>query len=193
MKLEDVLSRLEGVRSMNSYWIARCPAHDDRTASLSIREGQRGRVLLYCFAGCNYGRVSGALGLPSERLVERGAPSSSRHTDSGHYGRKLAFAARIWHEARPAGGTLAERYLRARGICIAIPDTLRFHPSCSHPSGANLPALVAAVTGATMEFRGIHRIFLRTDGSGKADTEPSKRRPGVDLATRTDPSKGHGR
>jgi 5S rRNA maturation endonuclease (ribonuclease M5) len=32
---------------------ARCPAHDDRTPSLSVGESQDGRVLIYCHAGCD--------------------------------------------------------------------------------------------------------------------------------------------
>jgi hypothetical protein len=33
-------------------WMAKCPAHPDRSPSLSISEGRDGRVLLRCFAGC---------------------------------------------------------------------------------------------------------------------------------------------
>lgn len=59
-----VLSSLEGVRSTGSdTWLARCPSHDDRSPSLSIREGSDGRVLIYCFAGCGASDVVSALGL----------------------------------------------------------------------------------------------------------------------------------
>jgi hypothetical protein len=34
-------------------WVAKCPAHRDRSPSLSIAAGQDGRVLVYCFAGCS--------------------------------------------------------------------------------------------------------------------------------------------
>lgn len=49
--MSDVLSRLDAVRQIGSGWRARCPAHEDRTPSLSIHEGVRG-ALLRCFAGC---------------------------------------------------------------------------------------------------------------------------------------------
>ncbi|GMQ82814.1 MAG: hypothetical protein BMS9Abin05_2277 [Rhodothermia bacterium] len=42
---------------------ARCPAHDDQTASLSVSEGTDGRVLLHCFAGCSFEDIMAALSL----------------------------------------------------------------------------------------------------------------------------------
>ncbi len=72
MTIETVLSKLEGVKRAGEGWIARCPAHDDRTPSLSIREADGG-VLLHCFAGCTYEQIGGALGpepAPQPRPVE---------------------------------------------------------------------------------------------------------------------------
>ena len=48
-----LLSRLEGVRNAGKGYTARCPAHKDRSASLSIAEGRDGRALVKCFAGCD--------------------------------------------------------------------------------------------------------------------------------------------
>jgi hypothetical protein len=42
-------------------WMARCPAHDDREPSLSIREADDGKVLVHCHAGCEQHRVIAAL------------------------------------------------------------------------------------------------------------------------------------
>ena len=50
MTIEDFLTRLDGVKRTGRGWQAKCPAHDDRSPSLSIREGELG-VLLHCFAG----------------------------------------------------------------------------------------------------------------------------------------------
>jgi hypothetical protein len=50
----------------------RCPAHEDRTASLSLREGDDGRALLYCHAGCDVGDVCAALGLNLSDLFSDG-------------------------------------------------------------------------------------------------------------------------
>jgi len=61
--LEIVLSRLEGVRRTSDGYMARCPAHDDHHPSLSIGEGEDGRILLHCWAGCATAEVLAALGI----------------------------------------------------------------------------------------------------------------------------------
>lgn len=61
--VETVLFRLPAYVARDGYWTARCPAHDDKHASLSIREGQDGTALLKCHAGCEYEDIMLALGL----------------------------------------------------------------------------------------------------------------------------------
>lgn len=64
MTAETLLPLLNKVKETgNGQWFARCPAHDDRTPSLSIRELEDGRVLLHCFAGCPAANVVEAAGL----------------------------------------------------------------------------------------------------------------------------------
>ena len=64
--LDRVLERLEGVKAHNGYFMALCPAHDDRNPSLSITEGDDGRVLLKCFADCIFDDVVVAIGLEAQ-------------------------------------------------------------------------------------------------------------------------------
>ena len=61
--IEVVLERLEGVRRTSNGWMARCPAHDDRRASLSVAEGDDGTLLMTCFAGCTFSEIVAALGM----------------------------------------------------------------------------------------------------------------------------------
>lgn len=69
MTAERILSRLDGVRQTGGgRWIARCPAHEDRHASLSIRELDDGRVLVHDFAGCSVQAVVEAVGLTMSAL-----------------------------------------------------------------------------------------------------------------------------
>lgn len=69
---EKILTRLDGVKpSGPGRWIAQCPAHDDRAPSLSIRETDDGRILLYDFGGCPTQRVLQALGLDFGDLFDR--------------------------------------------------------------------------------------------------------------------------
>jgi hypothetical protein len=59
-----LLSRLDKVRETGKgCWLACCPAHPDKSPSLSIRELPDGRVLLHCFTGCSVDAVVGAIGL----------------------------------------------------------------------------------------------------------------------------------
>lgn len=60
----SILDRLEGVKKTGSdKYVARCPAHADRSPSLTIREMADGRTLLHCFAGCETEAVLTAMGL----------------------------------------------------------------------------------------------------------------------------------
>lgn len=67
MTVEELLSRLDRVKQAAHGWQARCPAHTDRSPSLSIREGERG-VLVHCFAGCSVREVCAALSLELKDL-----------------------------------------------------------------------------------------------------------------------------
>jgi hypothetical protein len=66
--LTAVLNRLDGIRRNGSGWSARCPAHDDRHASLSVTAGDDGRALVYCHAGCDLEAVTAGLGLSTADL-----------------------------------------------------------------------------------------------------------------------------
>jgi hypothetical protein len=61
--VEAFLAGLECVRKSGHGWVARCPAHEDRSPSLSVREGDDGRVLVRCFAGCTAEKITASLGL----------------------------------------------------------------------------------------------------------------------------------
>lgn len=73
MSIEVLLSRLEGVRGRNGGWIARCPAHADRTPSLTLRESD-GKILLKCFAGCSVTDVVAAVGMEMTDLFPPDVP-----------------------------------------------------------------------------------------------------------------------
>lgn len=71
--IELVLSLLSGVKKSGVGFMACCPAHDDRSPSLSVKEGDDGRVLIHCFAGCSFNEVVESLGLnPADLFVKQG-------------------------------------------------------------------------------------------------------------------------
>ena len=61
--LEKVLGHLERVRQSNTGWTTLCPGHADRQPSLSVSQGDDGRVLIWCHAGCPPERVVAAMSL----------------------------------------------------------------------------------------------------------------------------------
>jgi hypothetical protein len=72
-------------------------------------------------------------------------------------------------------------YLGARGITIAAPPSLRFHPGLAyfdgHAAGGGivLPAMVAGVQAADRRLVAVHRTYLRPDGTGKASVATPKK------------------
>jgi len=74
---ELILPKLEGVRQAGASWTARCPAHPDRTASLSLAAGSEGQALIHCFAGCAATDVLAAIGLELHDLYPQRLPDLS--------------------------------------------------------------------------------------------------------------------
>lgn len=73
-KIYHFLSRLDQVKQTGQgKWLARCPAHDDRSPSLGIREADD-RILIHCFAGCGITEVLQAVGLNMADLFPDRAP-----------------------------------------------------------------------------------------------------------------------
>jgi hypothetical protein len=65
-----VLSRLPGARQVaDGKYVCRCPAHKDKSPSLSISRGEHG-VLLYCHAGCSIEAILTALDLSASQLFD---------------------------------------------------------------------------------------------------------------------------
>jgi hypothetical protein len=88
MTPEDVVAKLEASghavkRVGQDRWTAQCVAHDDRVNSLSIRRGEDGRLLLFCFGGCEVEDVVDALGLRMADLFATDGHASNGH-GNGH-------------------------------------------------------------------------------------------------------------
>lgn len=78
-----LLARLDGVRPAgDGKWYARCPAHEDKSPSLSIRDA-RERILLHCFAGCDSGDVLTAVGLDWSALYQDRDECAYRRPNEG--------------------------------------------------------------------------------------------------------------
>ena len=75
-KIDTLLSRLEFVKQIREgRWQARCPAHNDRTPSLAVSEGNDGRILVHCHSGCGANDILTAIGLQFDDLF----PDTCQH------------------------------------------------------------------------------------------------------------------
>ena len=169
----EIAAAHEGRRE-GRQWRCRCPIHGGR--SLLVRDGDAGRILVFCHGGCEARDVlaelrrSSLLGGPSENYQLPAMRRNDHLDDTARTARALA----VWHETRPAAGTIVETYLAKRGLALPSLQCLRFHPDCPHPSGANLPAMIGLVEHIDHGPTAIHRTFISADGSGKSAAEPDK-------------------
>jgi hypothetical protein len=93
-------------------------------------------------------------------------------------------ARRLISMSQPIAGTLAETYLRNRGItALHGTGSLRFHPRCfyrpdEHSPTEVWPAMIAAVTDLNGQITGAHRTWLAPDGSDKAPIDTQRKAMG---------------
>lgn len=74
--VNSLLSKLPDAKRQGKEWAARCPAHEDKRPSLSITEGEGGRALLHCHAGCKPEEIVAALGIKlADLMPEAPAPT----------------------------------------------------------------------------------------------------------------------
>ncbi len=178
----ETIAKFLGGRKAGGGWMVRCPVHDDREPSLSIRDGGDGKVLVHCHAGCDQGRVIAALrsrGFWNEnaqrRFTSPARRAAAKNQPCRDNAKRTKAALSIWQSAAPADGTLVETYLRSRGIVMPIPAALRFHGGTKHARGKFWPAMIALVTrGTDGAPLAIHRTYLARDGACKAPVDPQK-------------------
>jgi len=94
---DRLLERLEGVHQVAlSRWCARCPAHDDKRPSLSIRETSDGTILLHDFAGCSAAEILAAIGMELRDLFP-GVQAERRPERPSHW-HAAKIALRVLHD-----------------------------------------------------------------------------------------------
>ncbi|MFK7875857.1 MAG: toprim domain-containing protein [Paracoccaceae bacterium] len=162
------------------YGAAPCPvcqaARTKRQNALTIADGRNGRLMLNCKkSSCAFTDILAAAGLHLGAYSPPD-PAKMARRDAEHLRdaeKRARQAHSLWDEARPITESLADTYLRGRGITCDLPATLRLHPACWHsPTAKRYPAMIALVQGGA-NFS-VHRTYLRADGAGKADNHPSK-------------------
>jgi putative DNA primase/helicase len=105
-----------------------CPAHDDCSPSLSLRDGSHG-PLTHCFAGCAPGEVFAAIRRKGLKLDPNESAKQPTQSSIAYERQQHEKARWLWSRRKPISGTIAETYLRtARGIACPLPPTLGFLP-----------------------------------------------------------------
>jgi Toprim domain len=113
--------------------------------------------------------------VPSPDRYARQAPAPTGSPES---------ARRLFAISQPIPGTIAEAYLRKRGItALHEAGALRFHPRCFYRPDADAPtelwpALIAAVTYLAGKITGAHRTWLDPSGDDKAPVDTPRRAMG---------------
>jgi len=150
-----IVEKLGGIWR-GSHGECRCPAHDDRSPSLSVRLGDRA-ILFHCFAGCDIGAILRALrDLHLHDAHPLHLPPSVPQRDRSGLARKL------WQTSVPIPGTPAQDYLKARGLVPPYPACLRYNAQTIFGAGDTrrvLPAMVAAATN-DLGFVAVQRTAL---------------------------------
>jgi hypothetical protein len=133
--IDLLLPRLDGVRKAGRGWIARCPAHEDRSPSLSIVEREDGVLLVHDHAGCTVDDVCAAVGLKVSDLF----PRTDARTLTPQQRREYRQAALIprWHAALNALDVETNVLLFAAnqlgdGIPLSAADLTRVRAAAIH-------------------------------------------------------------
>lgn len=149
-----IVERLGGVWR-GTAGLCRCPAHDDRTPSLSVRLGERA-ILFHCFAGCATTDVLNALhraGLNDRLpLVMSVAAPKDDHT---------YLARRLWRSSVAMAGSPVETYLKVRAVTLQS-TKLRFNQCTifgTNKTKQTMPAMIAAVE-TDLGVVAVQRTFL---------------------------------
>ncbi len=184
MTAQVIAKALHGKPKHGGGFLCRCPlpghgkGRGDHNPSLSIDDGEGGRLLVRCFGGCDGVAVLAELARMG-LLPERGDPEPRQRRVAAHVPRPVVIHApslTIWREAIPAtNDTLTARYLRERAITGQIPPSIRHHHSVTYPrSGLELPAMVSAIQAPDRRVIATHLTFLDPAGYGKALVSKTK-------------------
>lgn len=177
--LPSIVAAQVRLQRSGNEWKGCCPFHPDRSPSFTIyKGGQRfqcfgcgaeGDVLDYVARLYRVGMVEAARVLCAGELPTIELPSLPVASRAS----RTVEAQAIWERAIPAAGTLAETYLASRRIFGPLPPDIRFS-RLPYGKSSPLPCLVAAVRNLSGDVVGVQRVYLRNDGSRKANLPKTK-------------------
>jgi len=137
---QSLITKLQANKHGNQ-WLAKCPAHDDRQASLSVSQASDGTILIKCFAGCttesiveHVGLKMGDLFLPKEKVAKREIVATYDYRDE--QGKLLFQAVRFqpksFSQRQPDGqGGWIYNLRGVRRVLYRLPELLAANPKAT--------------------------------------------------------------
>jgi len=178
--LPQIAGAVVKLKAIAGEWKACCPFHSDRSPSFTIYDGG---ARFQCFGCGAHGdvldfiqRLHGVGLRDAAAMLSGGALPTVEVAPVLHKqeGDRLNEVRAIWRSGEPAGGTLAETYLRWRGLELPIPESIRFARLKYGRRGREYPCLVACIAGPENRLCGLQRTYLADDGRGKAEVPKPK-------------------
>lgn len=198
--LSDIILKDIPLKRAGREWTARCPFHTEKSPSFFVNDQKR---FYHCFGCCESGdHISWMMkyhGMQFRAAVEHLAgekpPTDAQRFENNmrvrsdeHIARSVydyvlddaersqqAMAQSVWRHTVKIDGTIAERYLRIRGIRMKkLPESIRFAENAwifSHEGGwkrSGHPGLIAGVQDSADRLTAIQTTYLLPDGSWKA-------------------------
>jgi len=177
MTIAQEITRSLGGSWHGRYGLVSGPGHSKNDRSLQISNGANGKVIVYSFAGDDWRdcrtylaqlgfQIDGGKNNQYPYNISDQQKNIVTHNEDK---KKSEYALKIYAQRQSAAGSPVETYLHSRGVSLPPDAPIFYHSAC--PNGkSRLPAMICPITDIkTHEVIGLHRTFIRPDGSGKAD------------------------
>lgn len=186
--LSDVVRPYTALVPRGREMVGLCPFHNERTPSFEVNDakgtyhcwgcGAAGNALIFLMRkeGMRFHDAYAALKGDRFPAVSDEMRAQRKAEDAAARAAAIADAKSFWNRTQPVSGTPGETYLRARGITMPPPPSVRFGvvPLSRDDDGNWREPMTALIGAITMreELVAIQRIFLRDDGTDKRWRKP---------------------
>lgn len=208
-RLSDIIGRRtklkrRGAREM----VGLCPFHTEKTPSFEVNddkgtyychgcgEGGDHMTFLTKADGMTFGQAFEALTGNHFPVVSEAERAQRKQQAEEATARRIQAGRRVWGGAVSVVGTLAEVYLRERGIRMRLPNTVRFSrldyrdQETGNVIARDVPAVVCALQDGDGAIVGVQRIYLSANGKAKLDVPKPKLSLGIIVGSAFRPA-GH--
>lgn len=196
--LSDIIGRRTKLKRRGAReLVGLCPIHTEKSPSFEVNDTKGAYYCQGCGAsgdhmtfltkvdGLTFRQAFEALTGDTFPVVSEAERAQRKREAAEETAKRIRMGRRVWTASLPAIGTLAEVYLRSRGITMPLPDTVRFarldyyDQSTGAVIAPNVPVAVCALQDASDKVVGVQRIYLSDDGTGKLAVPKPKMSLGI--------------